>query len=210
MFLIRCQHNVNLGIKSQTPNVERKHFNALYKPVFCFAKQCNGSNKVSLFYLLVWGVYRSPCLIETRWKACIALLCFGHLYNGTGKFHLKGHMVVWCEGNLGWEVVSPSLSLELLDLLKAQRQSDAYTCLRLVIRGSEVGSRDAIPPAGSLIHIPLSQDLATSYAAVESHTRACLLELLIFSSLPLCFLYSTVSHFFGENNRYFCSRKKAS
>lgn len=53
MFLIRCQHNVNLGIKSQTPNVERKHFNALYKPVFCFAKQCNGSNKVSLFYLLV-------------------------------------------------------------------------------------------------------------------------------------------------------------
>lgn len=119
-------------------------------------------------------------------------------------------MVVRCEGNLGWEVVSPSLSLELLDLLKAQRQSDAYTCLRLVIRGSEVGSRDAIPPAGSLIHIPLSQDLATSYAAVESHTRACLLELLIFSSLPLCFLYSTVSHFFGENNRYFCSRKKAS
>lgn len=185
-----------------TPNAECTHFNALYKPVFCFAKQCNGSNKVSLFYLLVWGMY------EARWKACIVLLCFCDLIKGWGN-HLKVHIVVWCEGNLGWEV-SPSLSLELLDLFKAQRQSDAYTCLRLVIRGSEVGSRDAIPLAGTASFISLSQ-------SGSCHIIRCCEKVLHTLVFPNCsfsahchYVYSPMSHFFGWNNRYFCSRKKAS
>lgn len=51
--LIRCQHNVNMGIKSQmlTHQMLNVHVNTLYKVVVCFVKQCNDSNKVGCFYL---------------------------------------------------------------------------------------------------------------------------------------------------------------
>lgn len=58
--------------------------------------------------------------------------------------------------NLGWKV-SPFSSLWLLDLLRAARQSDAYTCLRLVIGESEVGSRDALSLAGAASFIARTQ-----------------------------------------------------
>lgn len=48
-------------------------------------------------------------------------------------------------------------SLWRLDLLGAGRQSDAYTCLRLVIGGSEVGSRDVILLAGTGSFISLTE-----------------------------------------------------
>lgn len=63
------------------------------------------------------------------------------------KFHPRA--IWWCD-------VSKS-RLGSLSLLRAPRQSDAYTCLRLVIGESEVGSRDVIPLAGTASFISRTQ-----------------------------------------------------
>lgn len=118
--------------------------------------------------------------------------------------------------NLGWKV-SPFSSLWLLDLLRAARQSDAYTCLRLVIRESEVGSRDArslwlagwLAGAASFIsRTQLRWCHIIHHSESDPHTLVYPNHSCFFSHHGYqVILYSLYESRFAVDNRSFCSER---
>ena len=144
-------------------------------------------------------ILRKPSLVHSIcwlvWGLCCPYLFPSPIYKGMRKFHPG---TIWCcdvsESRLG----SLSLpSLWLLDLLRALRQSDAYTCLRLFMRGSEVGSRDVIPLANTASFISLTQPGPCHIISPlwDGLTHTCLSKVLIWISLPWLYLsHSIVSY----------------